>query len=171
MSAFWGRPLWQRRLIKTVLGLLLGVLVGFAIGRVTAQDAPRAVSFDEVNAVAARMYCPECENIPLDKCFTSVCIQWKQEIAQQLADGQSPEAIVSGFVARFGDQVVGVPQDPFLRSLTLWIPPALLVLCVLVGVWAIRSKRAQPAPAPEAAPTGARDDKWIARLEEDLNRE
>jgi cytochrome c-type biogenesis protein CcmH/NrfF len=171
MSPLLNHALWQRRLTKTMLSLLLGLLVGLAIGDVTAQDTPRAVSFDEVNAVAARMYCPECENIPLDKCFTSVCIQWKQEIAQQLAEGQSPDAIVRGFVARFGDQVVGVPQDPFLRGLALWIPPALLVLCVLVGVWVIRSKRTPPAPAPEATTTGARDDKWIARLEEDLNRE
>ena len=39
------------------------------------------------------MYCPVCENIPLDVCPTDACIQWRQEIGVQLADGKTPDEI------------------------------------------------------------------------------
>ena len=36
-----------------------------------AQDAP--VTDDEVNEVARDLYCPVCENTPLDVCPTQAC--------------------------------------------------------------------------------------------------
>ena len=32
---------------------------------------------DDVNAVAKQLYCPVCENIPLDACGTAACEQWR----------------------------------------------------------------------------------------------
>ncbi|MCU0476223.1 MAG: cytochrome c-type biogenesis protein CcmH [Anaerolineae bacterium] len=159
-----------RRLPLWVLACAAVVMLAGVAG--AQPDAPRVVTFDEVNAVAQRMYCPECENIPLHKCFTVVCIQWKQEIADRLAAGVDQQTIIDDFVARFGDQVVGVPQDPFLRTMALVAPPLLLGLSVAVGLWAVLSRlprRAAPAPAP-AAPTD-RDSRYLARLEEDLKQE
>lgn len=104
-----------------------------------AQE-PRPVTYDDINAVASQMYCPDCENVPLDKCFTSVCAQWKREIEAELVVGASSEQIVAGFVARFGDQVVGVPQDPFLRNIALIAPVVFLILTLAVGGYAIWSR-------------------------------
>jgi len=104
-----------------------------------AQDS-RPVTYDDINTVARRMFCPECENIPLDKCATVVCIQWKREIGEQLAAGMTSDQIVAGFVARFGDQVVGVPQDPFLRNLALIAPTLFILLAVAIGGYTIWSR-------------------------------
>ena len=52
------------------------------------------VSDNAVNAVAEKMYCPVCENIPLDECQTQACVDWKEEIRQQLSEGQSEQAVM-----------------------------------------------------------------------------
>jgi cytochrome c-type biogenesis protein CcmH len=155
--------------------LLIMVLVSGLT--VSAQDTGGAgeVTLDDVNAVAENMYCPECENIPLDKCGTPVCIQWKNEIAAQLAAGRSGDEIVSDFVTRFGDRVVGVPQDPTLRMLSLaapWLIAALvLILGVTVFMRLLRGRADLPASAAlDLPPASAADDALRAQVERDLHR-
>ena len=41
---------------------------------------------------------------------------------------------MESFVSRFGDQVVGIPQDPVLRGLTLLMPLVAALLAIAVGV-------------------------------------
>ena len=84
------------------------------------------------------MYCPVCENIPLDECQTSACIEWKEEIRAQLTAGNNERAIIDSFVARFGDHVVGVPQDPLLRALTIVMPLLATALALGLGVATFR---------------------------------
>ena len=93
---------------------MLLVLLAFTA---LAQAQDGGVTDNDVIRVAERMYCPVCENIPLDDCETTACVEWKAEIRAQLAEGRSDEAVIDSFVARFGDNVVGVPQDPVLRAL------------------------------------------------------
>ena len=46
-----------------------------------AQDQePNVPSDDEVNAIARKMYCPVCENVPLDVCPTQACMEWRELI-------------------------------------------------------------------------------------------
>ena len=103
---------------------------------ITAQG--NRASDTEVIAVAERMYCPVCENIPLDECQTTACLEWKDEIAAQLSAGRTPGEVIDSFVARFGDHVVGVPQDPLIRALTFIMPLLATLLALLVGVYTFR---------------------------------
>jgi cytochrome c-type biogenesis protein CcmH/NrfF len=117
------------------------------------------------------MYCPECENIPLDKCGTAVCIQWKSEIADQIAAGRSEQEIIDGFVARFGNQVLGIPQDPALRNLALFAPYILAGLALLIGsitFWRWRSNQPQPT-ATQTMVQADNEDDYRARIERDLD--
>ena len=116
-------------LISSYLLLLVG-------GVVTAQSQP--VTDNDVNAVAKKIYCPVCENITLDTCGTSACQDWRDEIRVQLEAGMSEQAVIDDFVQRFGDRVVGTPQDPTLRALTLVMPWVIIGLVLLVVVWMIR---------------------------------
>lgn len=36
-----------------------------------AQDTASGVTADQVNAIAKKLFCPVCENIPLDTCGTA----------------------------------------------------------------------------------------------------
>ncbi len=130
--------------------------------------AAQPSSDDEVNAVAAKLYCPVCENIPLDDCDTPACRQWRAEIRFQLNAGQSPQAIIGDFVTRFGERVVGTPTDPARRALALFTPWALALAALLLAAGRIRRWRVRQASValqPEAATVTA---DYRARIEADL---
>ncbi len=133
-----------------------------------AQDS--GVSDNEVIRVAQRMYCPVCENIPLDECQTTACLEWKEEIRQQLAAGRGEQEVIDSFVARFGDHVVGVPQDPVLRALTIILPILATVLAVWVGVFTFRrfGRRERLSLEKEAVVAELSDEAYRRRLEEDV---
>lgn len=153
------------------LVLILGLLC-LLPALVLAQDTPREVTADEVNAVAEKLFCPVCENIPLDTCGTAACADWRNEIKLQLESGMTPDQIITDFVRRFGDRVVGVPQDPALNALTM-VTVVVLIGGALVGglYFLLRQRRAtepvlaaaDPVDAPQA-PSSA----YYDRLKKDV---
>ncbi len=148
------------------------VLLAVMVVLTQAQDTP-IITEDDVAAVAERMYCPICENEPLDDCRAQTCVQWREEIRDQLAAGQSADDIINGFIARYGQKVVGVPQDDFLRSLSflpIWIGVAVALLAALLTFWRWR-RNAQPLTADSSgqAIAGEAQDTYRSQLERDLN--
>ena len=135
----------MRKTLLIVLLILVAVLAVPVMAQVdtTAPDLS-AISDDEVNSVAKQLYCPVCENIPLDVCETAACQDWRYEIRLQLADGLSEQAIIDDFVDRFGERVVGTPQDPTLRNLSLITPWVIALLVAAGGLLAIFSWRRRP---------------------------
>ena len=137
-----------------------------------AQDT--AVTDDDVNAIARRMYCPVCENIPLDVCPTAACAQWREEIRAQLEAGRTPEQIIADFVQRFGERVIGTPQDPTLRALSLVTPWLVGLAAVIVAAFTLarwrgnRESGGQVSGVYAAGGTLLSDDEYRARLERDL---
>jgi cytochrome c-type biogenesis protein CcmH len=56
--------------------MLAVAMVLLYISNASAQEStPRPpITDDQVNAIAKQMYCPVCENTPLDVCPTQACI-------------------------------------------------------------------------------------------------
>jgi Uncharacterized protein involved in biosynthesis of c-type cytochromes len=135
-----------------------------------AQDV--IITDDEVNAVARDMYCPVCENIPLDVCPTAACADWREEIREMLAGGFSEQEVKDAFVLRYGERVVGTPQDPTLRALSLVTPWLMGAAALVAGAYVLlrwQSRRpAAPVVEAGAAASRATDDDYRARLEADL---
>ena len=131
-----GSPLQQFDRNWLRFGVAVTVLLLLVAGRPQAQGS--GVSDTEVIQVAERMYCPVCENIPLDECQTTACLEWKDEIAAQLSAGRTPQQVIDSFVARFGDHVVGLPQDPLLRALTFLLPAMATLLALSAGLYTFR---------------------------------
>ncbi len=146
-------------------GLTLWLLLG-AWGAL-AQSRP--ITLDDVNEVASRIYCPVCENIPLDDCGTTTCIEWKIEIEQLLREGQSPDDIIASFVNRYGQHVVGIPQDGTLRLLSL-LMPLLLVIGAGFVAWRTTQDWQKRKNAPLASATATPDGATAYRdqIEQDL---
>lgn len=133
--------------------------------------AQEEITDDQVNAVAGKLYCPVCENIPLEVCETQACVQWRGEIRDQLAQGRSEQEIIDYFVQRFGDRVVGTPVDPMLRALSLITPWLIGFLAVIIGAWTLlRWRRGPQAPIAAESPeqSSKDDDYYRARIETDL---
>jgi len=157
------------KIICLTLILLAVSLLASSVGLAQAPD-PAAVTDDQVNAIARQLYCPVCENIPLDVCGTQACAQWRELIRQKLGEGQSESEIKTYFVAQYGDRVLASPPARGLNWLVYVIPP----LAILAGVYILyRALKAWRKPAPQesqAEPVLAPSDEYVARIEEELRK-
>lgn len=131
-------------------------------------------SDDQVNAVAHQLYCPVCENIPLDVCPTQACAQWRDLIRQMLAAGKTDQEIKDYFAVQYGERVLAVPPQRGLNWLVYILPVAMflagggLLFFVLRGM---RSRSARPERSSSAAPPGEEPvDEYVMRLEEELRK-
>ncbi len=104
----------------------------------TPAAAQEDISDDDVNRVAARLYCPTCANQALAVCATKTCQQWREEVRRQLAAGQSDEDVIAAFVAQYGAEVLGSPADSTGQILT-YIP--LLLVVLISGTVVLRNRR------------------------------
>jgi cytochrome c-type biogenesis protein CcmH len=73
---------------RTLWIILFLLLLGLTASIASAQgQQPQPVTDDQVNAVARQLYCPVCENIPLDVCPTQACAEWRELIRLKLSEG------------------------------------------------------------------------------------
>lgn len=155
------------------LVIALALLAGVASAQDGQSPTPvplRAVTADDVNAIARQMYCPVCENEPLDACRTAACQQWRAQIAQMLSEGQTADQIKQYFVDRYGLRVLAQPPAEG-NSLLLWVLPlvALVIGAVYVYFLMRRMRARGAAAAPSAAPPAASSgDAYVDRVERDL---
>jgi len=166
--------MWRSLIIALMMVLLVGGVVAQDDEMLTPDPNPtRAVTADEVNDVAEDMFCPVCENIPLDTCGTAACADWRNEIKLFLEQGMSEAEIRTDFVRRFGDRVVGVPQDPFLNALSVITPWVLVAIGLFVVLSSFRTwlqykkDHANISETPTLVPP-TKQDKFLDQLEEDL---
>ncbi len=160
----------------SALGILFFVFITtLIVSTAAAQDTPpRTVSDDQVNALANRMYCPVCPNETLDACQTQACVNWREEIRMMLESGASEQDVIDNFVARFGERVIGTPQDPLLRALALIFPVVIAAVGLIVGVitftrWQNQRKRGDASAGLNNPPALSSDDVDYRRaIEDDL---
>jgi cytochrome c-type biogenesis protein CcmH len=158
--------------LSAFLSLVLALL---AIGVSFAQDTPPTplpVTDDQVNAVAKNLYCPVCENTPLDVCPTQACAEWRELIRDQLSQGWNEQQIKAYFVERFGDRVLATPPARGLNWLVYMIPPLAFIAGAYLLFRAFKSWRSPdstdkiiPAEEIESA-----KDPYVEKLEEELRK-
>ena len=168
-------PMNQRMLRITyyvLLFLFLTLALNFTpIKAAYAQDP--TPSDDEVNAIASQLYCPVCENTPLDVCPTEACRQWRALIRQMISEGKSEDQIKQYFVENYGARVLGAPPATGLNWLVYIIPP---VIILAGAVFLLRALKEWTKPATVSATPGASEakpvvqDDYVTRLEEELKK-
>ena len=137
---------------------------------------PSVPTDDEVNDIARQLYCPVCENTPLDVCPTQACAEWRELIREKLTEGWSDEQIIQYFVARFGDRVLATPPPRGLNWLVYFVPPiAFLVGAYLLyhafSSWGLSFKRISTQAMPENSQEKPYiGDEFTERLEEELRK-
>lgn len=154
----------MRRILTILFSLFaLGV---FASGVFAQGEQPP--TDDQVNRIAKNLYCPVCENVPLDVCPTAACVQWRQVIYDKLAAGWSEQQIYDYFVEQYGDRVLATPPAHGLNWLIYVMPPlALLSGVLLLGQVLRRAKRRTMASAEPMVPLSSDYEK---RIEEELEK-
>ena len=177
MATHSGETRWESRLALLVFALALFV-AGLA-GRTPpaqAQDAtpPAPVTADAVNQVAKQLFCPVCENTPLDVCPTEACAQWRGTIREKLEAGWTEQQIFDYFVAQYGERVLARPSTRGLNIL-VWVVPPLALLAGGLVLWRyLQAAVRRPTPAPALAETPEPDaapvDEYARRLEQELKQ-
>lgn len=156
-----------------VLSLAL-VLTALTAGRAIAQG-PQPPTDDEVNAVAKELFCPVCENTPLDVCPTQACRQWRDQIRSLLAEGKTSDEIKQYFVDTYGDRVLNEPPRTGFNWLAYIVPPLVILLGALSVVRTLKGmkKPVVVSPAGGADRSEARrlaEDDYAARFEEEVRK-
>ena len=152
---------------------LLLVLSGLATATVFAQEP--TPTDDEVNAIAKDLFCPVCENTPLDVCPTQACKEWREEIRGMLAEGKSETEIKQHFVDYYGARVLSEPPRVGFNWLVYVVPPIIIVAGIFVlfrafRAWKRSSDSETESGAEEVEALPPSDDEYIARMEEELKK-
>jgi cytochrome c-type biogenesis protein CcmH len=160
-------------LATLALAFALAALAGRAAPAWAQGGTPPApVTADQVNRVAKQLFCPVCENTPLDVCPTEACAQWRGTIRDKLEAGWTDQQILDYFVAQYGERVLARPSTRGL-NLLVWIVPPLALAAGAFGLWRYLKGAVRP-PAPASQPAGAAPaadaDAYAQRLEQELNQ-
>jgi cytochrome c-type biogenesis protein CcmH len=157
----------QSLLVAMILALMGIVQLAWPVS--AQQPAP---SDNQVNALAKEMYCPVCENTPLDVCPTQACAQWRDLIRQKIALGWNDQQIKDYFVAQYGDRVLAEPPTRGLNWLIYVLPPLFIAIAVYILYRILRRMKQQVVSVThvEGKSTEAPSDPYLNRMEEELNR-
>lgn len=160
-----------KNLFNLVSLILILVTLIFGVSAQTVFAQQTTPSDNDVNAIAKEMYCPVCENIPLDVCPTQACAQWRELIRLKLSEGWSEQQIKDYFVAQYGDRVLAEPPARGLNWMVYILPPVIF----LVGVYILyrvysgmRRTRGAPAAAAQNPPGIKESDPYLKKLEDEL---
>lgn len=163
--------------MKKLLWLLPIILVLSAWWAGTAFAQDPTPSDNEVNRIAKQLFCPVCENTPLDVCPTQACAQWRALIREKLAAGWTDDQIKQYFVDQYGARVLSEPPRTGLNWLVYLVPPILFIVGVVILVRTFRpSKESAHTEASSASAEGTpispepASDEYVARLEDELKK-
>lgn len=145
-----------------LVGLALGGLawLWLSMPQVWAEDPLEA----RVYAIAKKLYCPVCEQTPLDDCETRACHDWRELIRQKLEAGETEEEIIGYFVANYGEQVLASPPARGF-NLAAWLVPGAAFGLGLA--WLARQVRRWSRP-PAARTMPEPPEEYRQRAEEEL---
>lgn len=154
-------PLW----IESFSGL-------YAMPTASAQDVDTsAITDDQVNAIAKQMFCPVCENTPLDVCPTQACAQWRELIRQKLAEGWSEQEIMDYFVEQYGARVLSAPPARGFFWLAYLVPPAAILAGAFILLRTLHPwKKSGASVEPTLPQPPVVQDEYTRRLEEELRK-
>lgn len=158
------------RRISLLIGILMLAFSFFWAAGVTAQG--NTPSDDDVNRIAKELYCPVCENTPLDVCPTQACAEWREQIRTMLAEGKTDAEIKQYFVDYYGARVLAEPPRRGFNWLAYIVPPVLIALGALVLARTLRGwikPTITEASTRESEPQ-IESDKYIRQLEEELRK-
>ncbi len=154
-----------------VAAALFLVLLFASPFNVSAQEE-NPVTDDEVNAVAKELYCPVCENVPLDVCPTTACAQWRELIREKIREGWTPEQIKAYLAEQYGDRVLAEPPRSGINWLVYILPPVMILAgAVYLGLNIRRMKKSpEITDTPQQTEPAETQDEYLAKIEAELKK-
>lgn len=153
------------------LFISLFLLVFFTSPAAAGDGEP--VSDDEVNKIASQLYCPICENVPLDVCPSQACANWRELIRKLLEEGKSEEEIKAYFSTQYGWSVLSMPPRVGLNWLVYVLPPLISIGGIVLIVMTLRKSKnmATDKNQPQTSTRLLALDEYLDLINRDLNDE
>lgn len=158
--------------LKWVALALVVIMILIPLSTAGAQDNS-PITDDEVNALAEELYCPVCENVPLDVCPTKACAQWRDLIREKMELGWNEKQIKEFFAEQYGAQVLAVPPREGFNWLIYVLPPLVVIIGIVIVARTVGKPRKTIAGAPvvEQPAVPAAQEEILDEIEKDLRRE
>jgi cytochrome c-type biogenesis protein CcmH len=165
--------------VRAQLSVILMLLAVLAAGITLALVAMRGHDANpseaqEVQQIAAGLHCPVCKDLSVADSPAPLAQQMREQIAQRLRAGESPDQIRAEFVAAYGDSVLMSPPKRGLSAVVYVLPAIVIAVGLVVAVTLVRRWVRRPEVEPvdgDAAPMSASDRravrKAVARLREE----
>jgi cytochrome c-type biogenesis protein CcmH len=144
-TAVAARPRRRMAPLLTVVAAvaLAGVALGIGLSR--GGSAPATLQ-QRVQAVAAGLRCPVCQNLSVADSPSELARQMRAEIGARLWAGQSPDQIRQFFVSRYGQFILLAPPGHGLGLLP-WAAPVAALLAGALVVALMLGRRSRGAPS------------------------
>lgn len=136
----------MRRLRVAAAALALAGAVGVGVWQAATAPDPQSLE-SRRQAVAATLRCPTCQNLSAADSPGDMAVAMREIIADQLADGRSPDQVRDFFVERYGPWVLLYPQRDGIGWLAYGLP--VLAVAGLGGFAAVRLHRRQRGSSVE----------------------
>lgn len=158
----------MRRFLSTLAIVI--ILVNFLPDSSVLAQQPTP-SDDEVNELAKEIYCPVCENTPLDVCPTKACAQWRELIREKMQQGWTEDEIKQFFASQYGERVLAEPSLSSPFGIIHLFPPLVVGLLIVVVFRVIRTGRRKVAEkmVPEPMEDSIQED-LLAKVEDELSQ-
>jgi len=104
----------------------------------------------DVRQIAAELRCPVCQNLSVADSPSRMAEQMRELIRERLEAGESPEAVKSYFVERYGEWILLAPKREGF-NLVVWVLPFVGLVGGAAGLLVVLrrwKKRPGVAPAP-----------------------
>ena len=98
-----------------------------------------------VVAIASELRCLVCQNQTIADSHAELAVDLRNQVREQLQQGQSDQQIIDYMTARYGDFVLYRPPVNALTAL-LWFGPGLLLLVSLAILVSVLRRRSRMSP-------------------------
>ncbi len=125
---------------------LMGLICVVVIAPVATTTPTEGQSEERLFAVASQLKCQQCVGESVADSQSPSAVQFREEIAKQMAQGQTDDEIINFFAQRYDQEILLTPPSTGIGSL-VWIVPVLALaggLVLLAGAY--RRRRLEVAP-------------------------
>ena len=140
--------------------LVIALLTFVALLAIPAAAQGKQPTDDEVNAVAKQLYCPVCENVPLDVCGTKACAQWRTTIRDKLSSGWDAAQIKEYFSHQYGTRVLDQPPARGF-NIVFWVAPLIVLFTGLLYTLCFMHRMRQAGSESLQIAGGVSSVRWL----------
>ena len=155
----------MRRLALPLAVAALLALGGLVLVELVRPAMPRTAA-EQAHQIAAELRCPDCQALSVAESQTAAAAAIRQQIVDLLAAGQTPDQVRRHFVERYGEWILLSPSSPF----AWWLPPAALLLGIVLLAWWLRRGRSVEARDASPAAAGASSEGARARIRDEVEQ-